>query len=94
MKKYDFVLKCGIDASTCACVYEAFSVELLQQCIIAVCIIIINVFCYPIFKCFFKCLNKKFKLGVSDKEIEKGAKDASDAVKNAVEKKEDKDCKK
>lgn len=86
MLKRDFIAKCGIDASASVCVYEAFSVELIQQCIIAICIVIINVFCYPVFKCLFKALNKKFKLDIKDEEIEKGAKDASEKVKDAVNK--------
>lgn len=96
-KRYDFIAKCGIDTGASVCIYEAFSTELLQQCIIAICIVIINVFCYPLFKCFFKWLNKKFKLGVSDEEIDKGAKEASDKVKDAVNNKkndEEKDGKK
>lgn len=95
MLKRDFIAKCSIDVGASACVYEAFSTELLQQCLIAVCIVIINVFCYPLFKCLFKWLNKKLKLGVSDEDIEKGAKDASDKVKDAVNKNnEEKDGKK
>lgn len=82
--KRDFIAKCGIDAGASVCVYEAFSTELLQQCLIAICIVIINVFCYPLFKCLFKWFNKKLNLGVKDEEIEKGAKEASDKVKDAV----------
>ena len=89
--KRDFIAKCGIDAGASVCIYEAFSTELLQQCIIAVCIVIINVFCYPLFKCLFKFLNKKFKLDIKDEEIEKEAKDASDKIKEAVKKAKDKD---
>lgn len=89
--KHDFWAKCGIDAGASVCIYEAFSTELLQQCIIAVCIVIINVFCYPLFKCLFKALNKKLKLNIKDEDIEKGAKDASDKIKEAVKKAENKD---
>lgn len=89
MLRHDFIAKCGIDTGACVCIYEAFSTELLQQCLIAVCIVIINVFCYPLFKCMFKWLNKKLKLGVSEEEIEKGAKDASDKIKDAVNKKDE-----
>ena len=94
MLKKDFIIKCGVDVGASACVYEAFSTELLQQCIIAVCIVIINVFCYPVFKCLFKWLNKKFKLNIKDEEIEQGAQDASEKVIEAVSKAEkDKDKK-
>lgn len=90
--KRDFWAKCGIDAGASVCIYEAFSTELLQQCIIAVCIVIINVFCYPLFKCLFKFLNKKLKLDIKDEDIEKGAKEASKKVKEAVkEAKKEKD---
>lgn len=91
MLKRDFIAKCSIDAGASVCVYEAFSTELLQQCIIAVCIVIINVFCYPLFKCLFKALNKKFKLDIKDEEIDKVAKDASEKVKDAVNKAKDKE---
>ena len=82
--KRDFIAKCGIDASACVCIYETFSIELIQQCIIAVCIVIINVFCYPLFKCFFQWFNRKLNLGVKNEDIEKGAKDASEKIKDAV----------
>lgn len=88
MLKKDFIAKCGIDIGASTCLYEAFSIELLQQCLIAICIVIINVFCYPIFKCLFKWLNKKLKLGVKDEDIEKGAKEASKKIIDAVSKKE------
>lgn len=91
MLKRDFIAKCGIDAGASVCVYEAFSTELLQQCLIAICIVVINVFCYPIFKCLFKWLNKKLKLDIKDEDIEKGAKDASDKVIDAVNKKDKED---
>ena len=91
MLKRDFIAKCSIDVGASACVYEAFSVELLQQCVIAVCIVFLNVFCYPLFKCLFKWLNKKLKLGVKDEDIEKGAKDASDKIIDAVSKTKDHD---
>lgn len=94
MLKRDFIVKCSVDVGASACVYEAFSVELLQQCLIAVCIVVINVFCYPIFKCLFKWLNKKLKLGVKEEEIEKGAKEASDKIIDAVNNKKDEDGKK
>ena len=87
MLKKDFIAKCSIDVGASACVYEAFSTELLQQCLIAVCIVVINVFCYPIFKCLFKWLNKKLKLNIKDEDIEKGAKDASEKIIDAVNKK-------
>lgn len=94
MLKRDFIVKCGVDVGASACVYEAFSIELLQQCLIAVCIVIVNVFCYPIFKCLFKWLNKKLKLGVKEEDIEKGAKEASDKIIDAVNNKKDEDGKK
>lgn len=87
--KRDFILKCGIDASASACIYEAFSVELLQQCIIAICIVVINVFCYPLFKFFFKWFNKKLNLGIKEEDIEKGAKEATEKIKDAVNKTKD-----
>lgn len=91
MLKRDFIAKCSIDAGASVCVYEAFSTELIQQCIIAVCIVIINVFCYPLFKCLFKALNKKFKLDIKNEEIDKAAKEASEKVKDAVNKANDKE---
>ena len=94
MLKRDFIVKCGVDVGASACVYEAFSIELLQQCLIAVWIVIVNVFCYPIFKCLFKWLNKKLKLGVKEEDIEKGAKEASDKIIDAVNNKKDEDGKK
>ena len=91
MFKRDFIAKCSIDVGASACVYEAFCTELLQQCIIAVCIVIINVFCYPLFKCLFKWLNKKLSLNIKDEEIEKGAKEATEKIIDAVNKTKEND---
>lgn len=87
--KTDFWAKCGIDTGASFCIYEAFSTELIQQCLIAVCIVIINVICYPLFKCILKTLNKKLKLDIKDEDIEKASKEASEKVKEAVNKAKD-----
>ena len=85
----DIAVKCGVDVSASACVYVAFSTQLLQQILIAICIVFVNVFFYPLFKCVLKWFNKKFKLGVSDEEIEEATKEVEEKIKDAVNKAND-----
>lgn len=89
--KRDFIAKCGVDVGASVGVYTAFSTQLMQQCLIAICIVIINVFFYPIFKALLKWFNKKLNLGVKDDEIEKASKEAEEKIKEAVNKAKDKE---
>ena len=89
--KRDFIAKCGLDVGEVVGVYTAFSTELLQQCLIAICIVIINVFFYPIFKALLKWFNKKLNLGVKEDEIEKASKEAEEKIKEAVQKANEKE---
>lgn len=89
--KRDFIAKCGVDVGASVGVYTAFSTELLQQCLIAICIIIINVFFYPLFKTLLNWFNKKLNLGVKNEDIEKASKEAEEKIKEAVKKAQDKE---
>lgn len=63
-----------------------FNSDFWQQIILAVVVVFVNVFLYPLLKKFLKFVNEKLNLKINEKDIEDAGKIIQEKVKEEIDK--------